>query len=268
MEINKNELKKISRKFRTIASNVMHADFREQNANLEEFVNYIERTDLINQYLKSIEYEIVGLDDLLNKINSSYGTESLNLGSDSNKRTYLLYKVFKQIVENNFSTYNFGWAYTSSRKFQDMAEAFGKRLIYPFVIGIENYLKDISTDMGFDEDNSQYSVNINSSGVQVNIAEHGSAINALQENNFQTKEIDKEIKKLEDFIRKIENDNLKSVLNQNLESIKSEIKEPNPKKNHLFTCLNTMYIVANTIAILPDLATGIQLIANMLGVVI
>lgn len=32
-----------------------------------------------------------------------------------------------------------------------MAKAFGDRMVYPFVLEVENYMKDISTDMGYDE---------------------------------------------------------------------------------------------------------------------
>ena len=50
MEISKKELRKISRKFRTLASNVMNSYYGEQNANLEEMINYIEQTSLIKEF--------------------------------------------------------------------------------------------------------------------------------------------------------------------------------------------------------------------------
>lgn len=147
MEISKKELRKISRKFRTLASNVMNSYYGEQNANLEEMMNYIEKTSLIKEYLHSLEYDVDGLDDLLNTISNSYGRKVLNLGNDSNKRTYLLYRAFSFIT----GTYTFGWYYASSNKYQDMAKAFGDRMVYPFVLEVENYMKDISTYMGYDE---------------------------------------------------------------------------------------------------------------------
>lgn len=187
MEISKKELRKISRKFRTLASNVMNSYYGEQNDNLEEMINYIEQTSLIKEYLQSLEYDVGDLDKRLNEVNSSYGRKYLNLGNDSDKRTYLLYRAFSGISKNKLHTYNFGWYYASSNKYQDMAKAFGYRMIYPFVSGIENYLIEISENMGYDENKALYNINVNSSGVQVNIAEHGSTINADQENKFYTK---------------------------------------------------------------------------------
>lgn len=142
MEISKKELRKISRKFRTLASNVINSHYEEQNANLEEMINFVEQTSLIMEYLNSLEYNVDGLENILNEVNSSYGNKSLSLGNDSYKRTYLLYRAFSYMTKNSLHTYNFGWYYANSCKYQDMAKAFGDRMVYPFVVGIENYIKD------------------------------------------------------------------------------------------------------------------------------
>lgn len=266
MEISKKELRKISRKFRTLASNVMNSYYGEQNANLEEMINYIEQTSLIKEYLHSLEYDVDGLDDLLNTISNSYGRKVLNLGNDSNKRTYLLYRAFSFITGNNLPTYTFGWYYADSNKYQDMAKAFGDRMVYPFVLEVENYMKDISTDMGYDENNALYNINVNSSGVQVNIAEHGSTINADQENKFNTEEVIKAINNVGDLIKGMEDDNSKSILNQNLDNIKNEIKQKHPKKEVLNTCLKNMHFITTSVALIPDLALGIKMLASLIGI--
>ena len=249
MEISKKELRKISRKFRTLASNVMNSYYGEQNANLEEMINYIEQTSLIKEYLHSLEYDVDDLDDLLNTISNSYGRKVLNLGNDSNKRTYLLYRAFSFITGNNLPTYTFGWYYAGSNKYQDMAKAFGDRMVYPFVLEVENYMKDISTDMGYDENNALYNINVNSSGVQVNIEEVIKAINNV-----------------EDLIKGMEDDNSKSILNQNLDNIKNEIKQKHPKKEVLTTCLKSMHFITTSVALIPDLALGIKMPASLIGI--
>ena len=265
MEISKKELRKTSRKFRTLASNVINSHYGEQNANLEEMIHYLEQTLLLKEYLKSLEYDIDGLDDLLNKISKSYGHEALDLGNDSNKRTYLLYRAFSYITENNLPTYTFGWYYAGSNRYQDMAKAFGDRMVYPFVVEIENYMKDISTDMGYDEDNALYNINVNSSGVQVNIAEHGSTISATQENKFSSEDVIRAISNVEELIKGMVDENSKSILSQNLESIKNEIKQKKPKKELLVTCLKSMHFIATSVALIPDLTLGIQMIASSMG---
>ena len=131
---------------------------------------------------------------------SSYGSQCLDLGSNVGRRLYLLYSTFKYILENNLNTINFGWFYANSSKYQDMAQSFGNRMVYPFISAIEEYIKDIATDMGYD-DNNKYEININSSGVQVNLASDNSSIDAIQNNYLNKNEIDEEISKLESLWR-------------------------------------------------------------------
>lgn len=266
MEISKKELKKISRKFRTLASNVINSHYVEQNANLEEMINYVEQTSLIKEYLNSLEYTVGDLENILNEVYSSYGRKYLSLGNDSSKRTYLLYRVFSCITKNKLHTYYFGWYYAGSNKYQNMAKAFGDRMIYPFVVGIENYLKDISTDMGYDENNTMYNINVNSSGVQVNIADHGSTIEGSQENKFNGEDVDKAINNVEELIKGMKDDNSKEILYQNLDGIKNEIKQQHPKREVLTTCLKNMYFIATFVALLPDLSSGIKMVASLMGV--
>ncbi|MGQ7661482.1 conjugal transfer protein [Streptococcus suis] len=265
MEINKKELRKISRRFRTLASNVMNAYFGEQTDALIEFIDYVKGTSLILDYVESLAYDIEGLESELDKIASSYGSEALELGADSRRRTYLLYRAFDYIALKKLSTTDFGWYYAHSKKYQDMAKAFGDRLIYPFVIEIEEYIKDIATDMGFDNDSS-YNITINSSGVQVNIAEHGSTVNAEQANIINAEAFTKAIENVEDAIEKLENTESKSVLKQNLEIIKNEIQEPQPKQSILTSAFNTIKFIATAVALTPDLTEGIELLASVIGI--
>ena len=44
MEINKKELRKLSRKFRSLGSDVINADYREQIDLLKEFIDYVDKT--------------------------------------------------------------------------------------------------------------------------------------------------------------------------------------------------------------------------------
>lgn len=265
MEINKKELKKISSRFRNLASYVMNAHYNEQLDLLEEFVDYVKQTSLIYDYIQSLSYDINGLEEHLDTINVSYGRQALDLGSNSNRRTYLLYKTFEYIVSKKMMTYNFGWYYSGGKNYQDMAKAFGDRMVYPFVSEIEEYIKEISIDMGFDND-SKYNININSTGVQVNIAELGGTVHAEQENSLNSEELKNAIVNVSNIIEKIDNLALKSTLEQSLDTIKNEIKEKEPKKNSLTSALTAMKFIASTVAMLPDLTSGIQMIASLLGI--
>lgn len=266
MKISKNELKKISRKLRKISSDVINAYYSEQNDFLDELIAYINNTQLLKNYIDSIEYDVGNLESDITEINGSYGHKTLDLRSDSKKRAFLLYKAFIIITENNYPTYNFGWYYAGGNKYQDMAKAFGDRLVYPFVSELGEYMKDIATDMGYDESNALYNINVNSSGVQVNIAEKNSSISASQVNNWMTQEAVDKISKIEEEVSKIENQDIKENLTENLEIIKAESNKPDGKRMELKPILKNMYFLATSVAILPDLALGIKMLANTIGI--
>lgn len=266
MKISKNELKKISRKLRKISSDVINAYYLEQNGFLDELIAYINNTELLKNYIDSIEYDVGNLESVMTDINGSYGRMTLDLGSDSKKRAFLLYKAFIIIKENNYPTYNFGWYYAGGNKYQDMAKAFGDRLVYPFVSELGEYMKDIATDMGYDESNALYNINVNSSGVQVNIAEKNSSISASQVNNWATQEVVDKLSKIEEEVSKIENQDIKENLIENLEIIKAESIKPDGKRLELKPILKNMHFLATTVAMLPDLAQGIIMLANTIGI--
>ena len=147
-----------------------------------------------------------------------------------------------------------------------MAKAFGDRLVYPFVSELGEYMKDIVTDMGYDESNALYNINVNSSGVQVNIAEKNSSISASQVNNWATQEVVDKISKIEEEVSKIENQDIKENLTENLEIIKAESNKLDGKRMELKPILNNMYFLATSVAMLPDLALGIKMLANTIGI--
>jgi len=66
----------------------------------------------------------------------------------------------------------------------------------------------------------------------------------------------------------MEDESFKSILNQNLDSIKNEIKQKNPKKELLVTCLKSMHFIATSVALIPDLNLGIQMIVSLMGITI
>ena len=169
-------------------------------------------------------------------------------------------------------TYNFGWYYSGGKKYQDMEKTFGDRMVYPFVSEIEEYIKEISIDMGFNN-YSKYNININSTGVQVNIAEHGGTVHAEQENILNIEELTNAIERVSNIIEKLDDLGLKSTLEQSLDTIKNEIvenkiEENEPKKKRLTSTLTAMKFIASSVAMLPDLTSGIQMIASILRITI
>ena len=266
MEITKRELKKISKKFRNLANNVMNAYFREQKEKLYELMIFVDETALLHDYLDSLSYEIEDLEGCLKDINSSYGHKCLNQGTDAKKRTYLLYRTFLHICDSDLKTLNFGWYYANSTKFQDMAKAFGDRLIYPFVEEINEYLEDIAIEMGYDENNSIYNIDAHGGAIQVNISEKGSSLHAEQVIKCDHVELNNAINNVEQLINDLDDSCTKALLKNNLESIKNELSEKKPSKKLVKNALETMFTVAKMIADVPAIINGIKTIASIFGI--
>lgn len=263
MEISKKELKKISKKFNKLVSNVINAHFEEQNDALKELIIYIEETELILNYIHSLEFEIVGLEDDIEEIVNSHGLQGLDLGSDSRKKLYLLYTTFKYIIDKDISTTYFGRYYSRGKKYQDMAKAFGDYLVYPFYSIIEDYLSDIAIDMGYDED-SKYKIIANGSGTQIILAEGNSVVDATQNNNFDIDILNEKLEELKQLIYTIEDVEQKDALIGNVNIISEEVKKPKRDISVLKNAFNNLKFIGNGISKLPDLVAGIAIIGKML----
>lgn len=263
MEISKKELKKISKKLRKLVSNIINAHYEEQNDALKELMNYIDETELISNYIDSVKYEIVGLEDDIEEIVKSYGRQGLDLGSDSRKKLYLLYKAFNYIIEKGIGTIYLGWFYSGGKKYQDMARAFGDKLIYPFYSVIEDYLSDLAIDMGYDED-SKYKIIANGSGAQIILAEGNSVVDATQNNNFDIDILNEKLEELKQLIDTIEDEDQKDALIGNVNIISEEVKKPKKDKAVLKNAFNNLKFIGNGISKLPDLVAGIAIIGKML----
>ena len=263
MEINKKELKKISKKLSTLTSNVIRAHYREQNDALLELINYVDETDLLINYIKSLKCDIEGFEDDVNNIAKSYGVKGLDLGSDSGKKLYLLYNVFKYILDKDISTYNLGWFYSGGNHYQDMAKAFGDELVYKFYSIIELYLSEISIDMGYDED-SKYKIIANGSGTQIILAEGNSVVEATQINNFDIDALNEKLEELKQLIDTIEDVEQKDALIGNVNIISEEVKKPKKDKAVLKNAYNNLKFIVNGVCKLQDLVAGVAIIGEIL----
>ncbi len=155
----------------------------------------------------------------------------------------------KYISENtSVQTSALGWGYTSSKKFQDMVKEFGIRVVLPFVNGIDDYLSDIATDMGFDEE-SKFMINISGGQAQVNISNDNSTLNATQNIQVNPSEIASLIAELKNNIENelSNSQNIKNILLSQAQLIANEAADEKPKKEVLKTAINTIQDLLKTV---------------------
>ena len=249
MEINKKELKKTSRRFRQMASRVLNAHYNEVNSIIKMFVEYIDNTPIIREYIQSIYVECPDLKNEIAEVSQSYGRRVLGTGDTPEQEISSIYQILKLISEGYpVQIYTLGWGYTSSKKYQDMVKEFGNRVVMPFVNGIDAYLADIATDMGYDEE-SRFMISVSGGQAQVNISNDNSTLNATQNIQVNQSNIDNVISELKANLEKELSDNvaLQNIIMDQVKLIESEKVEIKPKKEVLKTSINTIQCLLKTV---------------------
>lgn len=78
--------KKASRKFRQLASRVLNAHYSEVNSIIKMFVEYIDSTPVIYEYIQDVFVEYPNLEDEIKQVSESYGRLILTTERHQNKR--------------------------------------------------------------------------------------------------------------------------------------------------------------------------------------
>lgn len=225
-----------------MASRVLNARYNEINSIIKMFIEYIEDTPIINEYIQSIFVEFPNLQEEIDNVSASYGEFVLSTGDTPEQEINYVYQILKYISEStSVQTYALGWGYTSSNKYQDMVKEFGNRVVMPFADGIDVYLADIATDMGYDEE-SRFMINVSGGQAQVNISNDNSTLNATQNIQVNPSEIASLITELKDNIEKelTDNQSIKTILLSQTQLIEDETANEKPKKEVLKTAINTI----------------------------
>jgi hypothetical protein len=258
MEINKKELRKLSRAFRTISNRIINAHYEEADSILKMFLNYINNNHLIFQYINSINVDEYDASTEIKSVISSHGREILNTGSCVEEEIVYTYRILKYMVENNTPIISMSYRYGHSNNYQDMTKAFGQRVILPFVNHIESYLIEIAIDMGLDEE-TRYMITVH--GGQVNIAKDQATINATQNNGINTKELDKLVNSIKALLTDEISQDEREIINDNVEVLQEELKKENPKKGFIRTAISGLQ------GIFPKIADATKLIAALTSII-
>jgi len=256
MEINKKELRKMSRSFRTIANRTINAHFEEADSILRMFVDFIDNNNLILEYIENIDVEHKEVGEEIESVLSSYGRKSLDTGSSIEEETVYTYDILKYMVENKISINSLSYGHSNS--FQEMTKSFGHRVILPFVNHIESYLTEISIDMGFDEE-TKYVITVN--GGQMNMAKDKAVINATQKNGIDVQELDELVSSIKSSL----NDEIgleeKQIINDNVEVLQEELKQDNPKKGFIRTAISGLQ------GVFPKITDSANLMASLTSII-
>lgn len=266
MEIDKKELKKISRKFRSLGSRVINAYYQEQTSLVKMLIDYIDGTPVIKDYIDSLYEEIPNLIHDIEKVSSSYGKKILSTGLTPEEEINYIYQLLSYYSINlNYQIYMLGWGYSSTRKYQDMAKCFGDRVVFPFLNEIDGYLMNIATDMGYDEE-VKYMITINGGQAQVNVANDSGTVSAVQNNYSNNEKAETIIKSLKDEIKSLPDGVEKDSISENIECIESEIKKSEPNKRLIRMAGNTINTLLTRLPQMIVIGQNIKELFSIFGI--
>lgn len=254
------------------ASRAIEAHYLEQTNLVRMLINYMDDTEIISSYLQSLNFRMTQdeLEDEINTVANGFGKFILSLGNTQDEQTSRIYQILKQFCKERNDIYLLGWGYTrTSTKYQDMARCFGERVLLPLVNNINQYLMDIATDMGFDEEGSVYMITVNGGTPQVNIANDCGTINATQNNDgVSISEIEQLINQIKGNIDNIPDEDDKAIIESQLITIEAESKKSEPNHKVLVAAEKTIDVLAKRVPQAVVIAEGIKKLISLLGIAV
>lgn len=212
--------------FTSLSNRLYQADYYDYLDVLKKMLNFIDSTQLIKGFIDEcggFNAEIEETVDAVMKEYHSYFKFSI----DDKEEVSEIYSIIKIVCNRNYNDFPRGLldAYSSSPKYADKLKEFNHRVVFVLINHIENFLKKVGIEMGFDN-NVTYNIN----GTQVNIANDEATINATQNIGANADELQKLIIALRNEIRNDMPDNDKNDVNECIDVIESELMSGNPNE--------------------------------------
>jgi len=243
MRLNRKELRKIIYDFNSISNRLLQADFEDYNGVLAKFIDFIQKTPIINDYILDCGMCEQSLAEEFQEVGNSYGHCIFSLGDTDEEEVRNVYAILNYIVENKIQIhYGVAFGYSSSKKYQDKVKGFNDRVTMVLIRHIERYLTKIGIDMGVDE-KVTYSITVQNG--QVNIANDNATINATNTNGIDFSQCSKLLETLRKSASDLSPDD-KETLESSLEVIKEEVQTAQPRKGFLKTAIAGIKTIKGT----------------------
>jgi len=242
--LNRVELKKVIYDFNSISNRFMRVDYNEYNLILARFLDYLDKTEIISDYLRDCGEPTCDIKADVEAVVNSHGCSRFLLGDTTQDEVTNVYHILKYLNDNGINVVRtIARSYSSSSNWNGIAKEFNEQVVMVLIRHIEGYLTKIGIDMGLDE-NVKYSISVNNG--QVNLASENATINANQYNDIDSQKLNELI----DAIKKetpcnISKDDI-DTLNESMEVIKYESVQPIPKKTLLKTALIGLQTIKGT----------------------
>lgn len=261
MKLNRIELKKIIYDFNSISNRLMQADFNDYNGVLSKFLNYIDNTTIICDYIKDCGACTQNLEEAFKEVSTSYGDCIFVLGDTDEEEVRNVYAILSYIVEHDVEIHlGLAWGYASSKKYQDKVKGFNDRVVMVLIRHIERYLTKVGIDMGLDEKNT-YTITVHNG--QVNVANDNATIMAVNNGGIDGKTLATLIQNVRTAAQELLPDDAE-VVSDSLETIEAEAVSEHPKKGLLRTAIAGIKAIKGSVEFVAAVATLVQFVEQIL----
>ncbi|MEY8757931.1 hypothetical protein AB9M93_26170 [Peribacillus frigoritolerans] len=175
--LTENEYKKLSIKFRAVASRLLNSQFQEANGNLERFLSFIESSPTISIFIEENNKTKYDMESIVR--NRGYN-DKFQLPINDSEEISFIYQLLKHVSDKKIDYYNISLGYNHGKKIQGSVDSFNNQVVRPLVNHIVTYLGEMAIDMGLDKKSGGTQFNIGDFRGQLNHAEGQATISANQ----------------------------------------------------------------------------------------
>jgi hypothetical protein len=224
------ELRTIDFEFRTRAGRVMGMQFRDAVGTLRQFMDYVDGTPILADYVRSCNLPIseAELDSDIQSVANGFGKVQFKFPYKTDEELAQLNYIIRKCLNTNNDKEAFGALFAIGRaydstgsigNYQASVEAFIHAIAQRFIDDLNLYLHSITMNIKID---SERSYNIQNNGGQVVIANDNAMVTATQNNYFDDRRFSELEKGLLDTAREngLAQEHLKEI-----DDILTEIKE-------------------------------------------
>ena len=258
MKLNRKDLRKIQYDFNSFANRLLQADFQDYTGVLGKFLNYIDSTPIIIDFIKGCGECDWNLADEVNDVQASYGGMIFGTGDTEEEEIRNVYAVLHYLSDNNNSVYRgVAMGYSHSKNYQDKIKGFNDRFVMVLIRHIERYLTKVGIDMGIDE---KITYNVTVENGQAIIATDGSSVNATNQVGTDGSELAKLIAAVQAATDSLAPED-KEAVQESLEVIEAEASAEKPKKSMLRTALSTLSAIKG----IAEFGAAVAALAQFVG---
>jgi hypothetical protein len=240
---------------------LLQADYYDYSGVLGKFLNYIDDTPIIIDYIKDCGECDWDLANEVEEVQSSYGRVIFSTGDSDEEEVRNVYAVLHYLVDSNNMIYHgVAMGYAHSTSYQDKIKGFNARFVMVLIRHIERYLTKVGIDMGLD-DKVIYNVAVQHG--QAIIATDNATVTATNNESVDVGELKKLIADVQVTTVTLPPEDRETV-SECLEVIETETTAEKPKKGMLRTALTTL----KTVKGIAEFGAAVASLAEFVGLLL